>query len=284
MVLYADAHMHTSPQGLGALEVGKRFRSAGGWFAALVMLPPWHYLDEFKPSLEYYEKALKVFLSECEKLRSTGLRVVCLAGFHPAEVDKLVSRGLTPEQVLELAEAVLRLEEELCRKGVLQGIGEIGRQHYKTSPERFAIAETIMIRALEIARDNDCIVHLHLENAGPATARTVDRIVRLVKIDRRRILFHHASVRVAREATMLGYTATIPGKLEALRRAFSELSPGFMVESDYIDDPHRPCVSVCPWDMVRFQGELLERGEVDEELLVKVNIDNIVEFYRVEPP
>jgi TatD-related deoxyribonuclease len=241
-------------------------------------------MDNFKPTLDHYKKALEVFLRECRELKSTGLKISCLAGFHPAEVDRLIGMGLKPEEVLELAYKVLDIEEDLCRKGVINGIGEVGRQHYKTMPERFAIAESVMIRAFEIAKDYDCIVHLHLENAGPVTVATIAKLVEYVGIEKSRILFHHASLRVAAAAIERGFHATIPGKYELLRKAVSELTPSFMVESDFIDDPRRPCVSSCPWEIIDNQIKLLKEGVISEEFLARINVDNVVSYYGVTPP
>jgi TatD-related deoxyribonuclease len=283
-LLYADAHCHSSPRGLGAARIAEKFRGVGGWFVALVTLPPWHYIDDFKPTIECYRRAIDVFLRECNEARRAGLKVACLAGFHPAEVDKLIGMGLKPEQVLDLGFQVLKIVEQLCREGVIDGVGEIGRQHYKTMPERFAIAENIMLKGVEIARDYDCIVHLHLENAGPATVDTTLNLVRLTGIKLEKLIFHHASLRVAKRALEAGARATIPGKLELLRAAFTSLPPSFMVESDYIDDPRRPCVSSCPWDIVEAQKKLLRERVVGEDAVARVNIDNIVEVYGVEPP
>jgi len=40
-LIFADAHAHTNPlKGLGAKTVSERFRESGGWFIALVSLPP----------------------------------------------------------------------------------------------------------------------------------------------------------------------------------------------------------------------------------------------------
>ncbi|BES81350.1 TatD family hydrolase [Pyrodictium abyssi] len=284
-LVFGDAHAHSSPLGMGAAAVAKRFAEKGGWFMALVMLPPWHYGLDARPGFEMYMKAIDIHLRECRRAREAGLRVACLAGFHPAEVDKLISAGLSPEDVLSLGLRVVEYVGEMCRQGLLDGIGEVGRQHYKTMPERVAIASTIMTRALEYARDNDCIVHLHLENAGPATVDTTAKLVELVSVPKSRILFHHASARVASHAAASGYWATVAGKKELMRRVFEKIGvKHIMIESDYIDDPKRPCVSSCPWEIIDRQVELMRSGVVDEETLYRINVDNIVEFYRVEPP
>jgi TatD-related deoxyribonuclease len=282
-LLFADGHVHgNSVQGLGAGRVAAKFAEAGGWFMAFVSLPPWHY--GVKPrSIEDYRRVIEHHIAECREA-SRFVRTACLAGFHPAEVDGLISEGWKPEDVLRLGIAVVDLVVEYCRRGLLDGIGEVGRQHFKTTPERLAIASTVMLHAIEASRDNNCLVHLHLENAGEATVATVDYIVKAVNAEPRLILFHHASVKVAAAATRLGYSATVPGKKEQLRAAFQKAGPVFIPESDFIDDPRRPCVSSCPWEIVERQKQLLSEGSISEEEVYRVNVDNVVRFYRVEPP
>lgn len=283
-LLFADAHAHSNPvKGLGAIDIAKRFSKINGWFMALVMLPPWHYGFENVKSLSEYEKAVEIHVSECRRA-GEHLRISCLAGFHPAEVDSLINTGLNPVQVLELGFKVVEYVANLCRKGVLDGIGEIGRQHYKTMPERIAISYTITQHALLLARDYGCLVHLHLENAGPVTVDTINYYVNTIRALPAKILFHHATISVAKRANELGYLSSIAGKKELLREAFTSIGPIFVPESDFIDEPKRPCVSVCPWDMVENQKKLLNEGLVDEEVLWRVNVDNIVKYYSVNPP
>ncbi len=282
-MLFADGHAHAnSVEGLGAAKVAEKFANSDGWFMALVSLPPWHY-GVTPRGVDDYRKVFEHHVEECRQA-SRHVRLSCLAGFHPAEVDRLVSLGMRPEEVLRLGIAVVDLVGRLCREGLLDGIGEVGRQHYKTTPERLAVASTVMLHALRVARDNDCIVHLHLESAGEATVETVHYPASLIGVMPERVFFHHASVRVAGAAAARGYAATVPGRKEQLRRAFERIGPVFIPESDYIDDPRRPCVSSCPWEIVERQKELLREGAVDEEALHRVNLDNVVRFYRVEPP
>jgi len=281
---FADAHVHSNPvSGLGATGIAKRFKRKGGWFMALVGLSPWHYGIEEK-NYNGYIKAIQLHIRECRVAAAEGLQVACLAGFHPADVDKLVSAGKSPEEVLHLGLQVVEYVGKLCRDGVIDGIGEVGRQHYRTGPDRFAIAMSIMIRALELAKDNECLVHLHLENAGIVTVLTIDEIIKRVNLNKSKVFLHHVKPSIGLEAIKRGYQVTIPGHKETLRYAFSirELAESMFVESDYIDDPRRPCVSSCPWDVVDHELELLREGVVDEDILYRVNIDNIVKAYGVE--
>ncbi|WP_317896456.1 TatD family hydrolase [Pyrofollis japonicus] len=286
-LMFADAHAHFSPKGLGAFNIAKKFKEKNGWFIAFIALSPWHYGINITPrtAFDAYIRSIEIFLKGCAEARQAGIRVSCLAGFHPADVDKLISIGMAPEEVLDVGIKVVEYEVELCEKGIINGIGEVGRQHYKTMPERLAIASTIMLRAFELV-SGGCRIHLHLENSGAATVKTVEKLVELAKAPRHLILFHHASTRVADIATQSGFWATLPGKKELLRKALQQIRriDRVLIESDYIDDPKRPCVSSCPWEIVDNQLALLQEGIIDEEVVAKINIDNIIAFYDVEAP
>ncbi|MET1102140.1 MAG: TatD family hydrolase [Pyrodictiaceae archaeon] len=283
-MLLADAHLHSNPvRGLGAVEIARRFRRVGGWFIALVGLSPWHYGFGVPRSIDGYLKAYETHISECRRARAEGVRVSCLIGFHPADVDRLVSSGLSLDEILILIDEVTNVLRSYCSRGVIDGIGEVGRQHYKTMPIRLALAEYAMLKALEVARDYDCIVHLHLENEGRATVATTAKLLGLKKGDR--VLFHHASVSVASAASLEGYWSSVPGRLEALRKLFSQGNVEYVVvESDFIDDPRRPCVAQCPWELARVFKKLIEENVIGEEDVAKINIENIVKFYGVIPP
>ena len=286
-VPFADAHGHTNPvRGLGAEKVAKRFREAGGWFMALVALSPTAYGME-PTSVESYVRVVdEILINECRTAEEAGLRVACLAGFHPAEVDKLIDRyKMDPMRVLELGLSVVERMEKLCLEGVLDGIGEVGRQHYKTTAERVLISQIIMERALQAVKDHECMVHLHLENAGIATVDLTDIAVRRIGASRlERVVFHHSKPVMVERASELGYAATLPGVERLMEHAVRNLKPVFMVESDYIDDPARPGAVVYPWDMALTQERLLRRKLVDEEYRYKINVDNVVRSYGVEPP
>ena len=281
----ADAHLHSNPhRGLGAGVVAARFKRAGGWFAALVSLSPWTYGIEFR-GLDSYIKTYEFHLRECRVFREAGLKVACIAGMHPADVDKLVDRyRLKPHEVIRLGKEVVRELSRLCREGRIDGIGEVGRQHYRTMPERVMVASMIMREAVEAAMDNGCVVHLHLEQAGESTVEAVEWTLRDLNISgaKSRIVFHHASPRVAVEAHRAGYSVNVPGVPRLLEYVVSNLGPFYMVESDYIDDKSRPGVVIYPWEMAEVVKRLAAR--VGEEYIYKVNVDNVVRVYGVDPP
>ena len=278
----ADAHCHTNPvKGIGARIVAERFKKSGGWFIAIVSLPPWSY--GFKGgTLDDYKKMIEILLQECKNAREVGLEISCIGGFHPAIIDKLADQGMELEKIRELGLKVINYVATLCRQGILDGIGEVGRQHYKTMPERVVLAEELLEYALEVARDYDCILHLHLENAGTYTIGNIHRTMQRLRIhDYTKIVFHHVTTRMLSHAVNNNIVSTVPG-LEGVLLKVAELRirPWFMIESDYLDDPKRPGAVVYPWQLSAIQRKLLDKGVFNEEYLFKVNVDMVERVYN----
>ena len=283
-MLVADGHAHVSPKGLGGLEVGKKFKGAGGWFMAVVSLPPIHYgLGE---DLNSIIRSFSTHIRECSRVREVGIKVACIAGIHPAFIDSLIKHAGPPKfkEVMELLNKALKELERLRKDEVIDGFGEFGRPHYKTLPESVIANEVILTKVFEIAKDYGGVIHLHLEQGGFLSVNGVDLLRRCSGLQETdKVVFHHASVNMALEAAVRGYSSTLTGRAEVLRRAFQEGLTSFIPESDYIDDLRRPGVVMYPWDIAREVMKLMDYGGY-EELLSKVMIDNVVKLYGVEPP
>ncbi len=286
MIPVADGHTHTNPvRGMGAAKIMERFKRSGGWFAAIVALSPWAYGIEFS-GFESYVEAYDILLRECKAAYDAGIQVACLAGFHPADVDRLVDKyRMKLMDVYELGLKVIDYASQLCVEGVLDGIGEVGRQHYKTYPTRAVVAQMLLEYALEKARDHGCILHLHLEQEGETTIRLVDIPAERLGLSseaKRRIVFHHSKPSQAVRAYNAGYIATIPGTQHLLPRVLGKIEPVFILESDHIDDPSRPGAVVYPWVMAETVQKLAEKHVVSEEYLYKINVDNVEKLYGVK--
>jgi len=283
-ILYSDAHCHSNPiSGLGASRIAHRFREAGGWFIALVGLPPYHYGIE-DLGVEAHLKTYRVVIEEARRIRENGLRTCVLVGFHPAEIDHYFRAGWGLEDIVSLGRKLIDEIARLHDQGLIDGIGEVGRQHYSTAPQRLVASEIIMWYALEIAKDHDMIVHLHLEQGGYSTVESIRIIVDKIGIPRNKIFLHHSTYNEALWAEKYGFWYTVPAKKRVYDRVFPNKPSYVLTESDFIDDPRRPGVSAYPWDIVSGLKELLVKGVIDEEYVYRVEVDNIVKAYGVEPP
>ncbi len=283
-LLYADGHLHTNPiKGLGAEKVLNRFKERGGWFAVLVSLGPHHY--GFEENYDGFIKSIEILINECKIARDLGIQSICMAGIHPADIDRLISRDIHKgKEVFEFIIKVVDYIAKLVREGIINGFGEFGRPHYKSSPESFALNMMITRYVLNIAKDLDAYIHLHLETAGFITVRDIHEIIMMIGIDRARVFLHHLDISTAIEAQNMGMTFTLPGKYVLLREAVKRIQPVYIVESDFIDDPRRPGVSSYPWEIIDNQERLINEGIVDEEYIARINIDNVVKLYGASYP
>lgn len=278
---YADAHCHVNPvNGLGAERVAAKFRKVGGWFIALVALSPSHY--GFKPfAVEGYEQVAALLAREVEAVRRAGLEAAGFLGIHPAEVDRMVAQMGVEEAYrrgIELVEAVARL----CLRYGFTGLGEVGRPHYQCRAESVTICNLILDRALELARDYGLLAHLHLEQAGEATARDVSQRLKSA-LQRRMVAVHHARGDTLKGCLKEGLWVTVPARRDDLKLAFKQ-PPHYMVESDFLDDPKRPGAVVEPFRIPEEIAGAAGEVEVNEEYLWRICVDNVVEFYGVKPP
>ena len=281
----ADAHAHASPLGLGAFQIGKRFKEHGGWFIALVSLPPQHY--GLPQTLEGSIKAIETHLKQCEEAREAGIRVACIGGVHPAFIDHLIKRSSNKASniVSFIRENVMRFLARMIDEGKLQGIGEFGRPHYKTIPESFAANDALLLTALEVIRDHGGVLHLHLEQGGQITVESVEVMVKSLSVrNTSSVILHHASSGMAFQACRKGLSATITGRKEVLMQAKQLKALCVEAESDYIDDPKRPGVVMYPWKIAESVNELLGDNPELYEFLYKVMVDNVTSVYGVESP
>ncbi|AFZ70323.1 putative metal-dependent hydrolase (urease superfamily) [Caldisphaera lagunensis DSM 15908] len=282
-MIFADAHSHINPiKGLG-YKISEKFKSNDGWFIAYISSSPWDYFDDFN-GFDSYEKMINYQINECQKSNEIGVKTACIAGFHPEDIDFLIDKvKMSPSSVLNLGLKVIEYEASLCKEGKLFGIGEVGRQHYKTQSERVAISQIILEKALEYAKDYDCMIHLHLENADTDTVRIIDYSVNKANIrNKKKIVFHHAKPSMLTEIDSLGYSATVYGIDEVLNIVLYNLPPIFMIESDFPDNPSFKKV-VYPWELPRKITYFSKKYNINEEYLYKINVDNIEEAYNIRP-
>ncbi|PCN51273.1 hydrolase TatD [Candidatus Geothermarchaeota archaeon ex4572_27] len=278
-MIFSDAHLHTNPVGgMGAREVARRLRKAGGWFMAIAPLLPHHY--NLQPNLDGIKKAMDITIRECEAAREEGVECVCLVGVHPAVVDQVLRACGDPARAYEICSEALRYAAEKVREGRAVGIGEVGRQHYPVDPVNVVVSEMLMEEALAAASDLDAIVHLHLERGGAVTARDVAARADRAGMRRERVIIHHADARVAREAAKLGLRFTVVGRAELLG-SLGLPSKAILVESDFLDDPRRPGAVMYPWSIPEEVEELLGRGVLSEDDIATMFIDNVCDVYGV---
>ncbi len=277
-ILVADNHCHLNlVKGLG-IKAAEKFKKAGGWFMCIVNLLSWSYdITITKPEdyVKLYEKTIEV----TEEVKKLGLHTAVIIGPHPAELVRLAeNKGLSE------AENIIRKAYELAakyvEKGLADGLGEVGRPHWETSHEIVEACSRVLDYVLQLAKDLDCVVHLHLEQKG---MQTIDDIYRRVsRIGARRIVFHHAESSYVKAISSKKMYASVTGKKSFLIEAIKQ-TENFVVESDFLDDPRRPGAVVAPWSIASTTRKLLNENIISYEKAYKIHVDNIKEIYDIEP-
>ena len=283
-MLFSDAHLHVNPvAGFGAEKIAKKFKKEGGWFIAIVALPPYYYgFSDF--SIDSYTRVAELLAREANRAKEQGLEVASFMGIHPAEIDEYYKRGVKGEKLYSLLGGVLKLIEKNLRSGLLNGIGEVGRQHYTTSPERLVLSEIIMREALALAKNLGVPVQLHLEQGGFVTALSIRSLVDGLGLNAKQAILHHANSDTGSWASNYRLPFTAPVKYFDEKYIESIIVEYCMLESDFLDDPRRPGVSAYPWDIPVLIRELITRGVISEESAYKILVDNVVKYMNVKPP
>ncbi len=197
-------------------------------------------------------------------------------GPHPVELihlDKVVG--------LEEAMSVMRKGMELASKYVLEGqavaIGEIGRPHFPVEDALWRSSNELVTHGMRLAREVDCPVVLHTEEATPAVFRELAAMADSARLPRDRVVKHHSGPLVLPEENHGVFPSVLARKEETLAAARKGLR--FLMETDYLDDPRRPGAVLGLSTVPRRSVRLLEHGILTVEELSKIHDDNVREVY-----
>jgi len=274
-----DNHAHANEAtGLGAAEVAKRFKRAGGTGIIFVSLLTWS-IGGVPGDRSWVEKLYEHTVKNSEAARAQGLISGAVVGVHPAECVKLRESGWGEDEVEDFMRWTADLAARYVAEGRAVGFGEYGRPHWDAGPDAAALCDRVLEYVLARARDVGAVVHLHLERRGEETVRSVAEIARRANARPGVVVMHHAEPRAAPLAVELGLVPSVPigrrGELEEALR----LEPIYVVESDYIDDNARPGAVIPPWSLANKIRRAVERGLASESYFEQIYI-NTETLYR----
>lgn len=276
---FVDSHAHASTLGLGYNEVVRRFKAAGGRLIALVQLTPGSY--GLSSDIEGLLKSLEVHTSSCAKTKKELGNVLCIAGLHPAAVDRLVrSSRSAGTAYMEIVVKYMKRLEEFLREGLVDGLGEFGRPHFPAPPESWAINELLLLESLMLAKDHDVVVHIHSENAGLVTLKSIEILVEYAGTPRSKILVHHVPPSQAPLYTERGFYVSVVGRSEVVEE-LGRSCDNVLVESDYLDDPRRPGAVVYPWEIKREVERAVVAGRLSVECAKGILQNNPLRFFGI---
>jgi len=272
-----DNHFHLNRKGL-FLEAARDFERFGGTDLVLVHCP-----DFISPpiSKEGHREAYADTISMAQAVRKeVGLGVRVVLGPHPAAFAHQLENAIQSEDVqgIESAENNYRdsidVALEFVQEGKAHAIGEVGRPHWPVSERVWNKSNELLLETMHLASQEGITLQLHVEGELQSTYDDLSQMAITSGMDSKKIVRHYAPANIDAEITK-GITPSVligKGAIEELMENIGKSSHGFLLETDYMDDPKRPGAVLGPKTVPKRTKQLLELG-IDEEILWKTHQD-----------
>ena len=272
-----DNHFHLNRKGL-FLEAARDFERFGGTDLVLVHCP-----DYISPpiSKEGHREAYADTISMAQAVRKeVGLGVRVVLGPHPAAFAHQLENAIQSEDVqgIESAENNYRdsidVALEFVQEGKAHAIGEVGRPHWPVSERVWNKSNELLLETMHLASQEGITLQLHVEGELQSTYDDLSQMAITSGMDSKKIVRHYAPANIDAEITK-GITPSVligKGAIEELMENIGKSSHGFLLETDYMDDPKRPGAVLGPKTVPKRTKQLLELG-IDEEILWKTHQD-----------
>lgn len=268
-----DNHFHLNLKGR-FLDAARDFKRVGGTDLVLVHCPDFSSPPTTRNGhLESYQKTVEM----AEKVRQeVELRVRVVLGPHPAafahQFEKWVGEDGKngAEKAVENYRSSIDAALELIHQGKACAIGEVGRPHWPVSDEIWELSNELLLETMQIAAKENLALQLHVEGESDATYGELAKLGEKAGMDLRKLVRHYAPANVCESYTQ-GLTPSVlagSGAIPELMSSHQTMSHGFLLETDYMDDPRRPGAVLGPKTVPKRMKQLLDAG-IDEEVLWK---------------
>ena len=272
-----DNHFHLNRKGR-YLDAAKDFKNQGGTHLVLVHCPdfssPPTHIDEHRST---YADTIAM----ADEVRGHhGLNVRVVLGPHPAafahqfikwiEEDKEGGAERACENYRDSIDAAL----EFLHEGKAHAIGEVGRPHWPVSDEIWNLSNMLLEETMAMAAKENIALQLHVEGELDSTYRDLSKMAGKVNLSKHKLVRHYSPPQID-EAMTRGLTSSVlvgKGALQPLMETYEQNKTGFMLETDYMDDPRRPGAVLGPKTVPKRTQQLLEAG-MDEEVLWRCHVD-----------
>ncbi len=259
-----DNHIHMSPSGRN-VEALKEFQASGGTGLTLVTLP---YKEVRISKGSDFAESYKITYALAEKARAeTDLLINIAVGPYPVLIIPLAET-----YGLEKAEEIMIKGMEDAARDVAEGkavaIGEIGRPHFPVSAEIREASDRILLRGMELAKENRVPVIIHCES-DENTDRSLAELADTAGLGRGMVVKHSSPPWVTPEETH-GVMPSIPASKSNLKEALAKGTDRFMMETDYIDDPEKPGAIMSVNTVPKKVTAWVSNGQVSSESIYRI--------------
>ncbi len=263
-----DNHFHLNRKGR-YLDAARDFLRVGGTDLVLVHCPDFSHPPT---SRDGHSNAYADTIAMADEVKGLGLNVRVILGPHPAafahQFESLGDRA--EENYWDSIETAL----EFVHEGKAHGIGEVGRPHWEVSEEIWSRSNSLLFETMNLAAKEGIPLQLHVEGESDETYGDLANMADKAGLSRERLVRHYAPPRVDSSYTH-GLTPSVlagSGSIDELMSTYEESSHGFMLETDYMDDPKRPGAVLGPKTVPKRTRQLLAAG-LDEEILYNTHKD-----------
>ena len=215
---------------------------------------------------------------EVRKHHDLNVRVVL--GPHPAAFAHQFIRWMDEDEENGAERACENYRDsidaalEFLHEGKAHAIGEVGRPHWPVSDEVWDLSNMLLEETMAMAAKENIALQLHVEGELESTYRDLSEMAERVNLSKNKLVRHYSPPQID-ESTTRGLTSSVlvgKGALQPLMETYEQNKTGFMLETDYMDDPRRPGAVLGPKTVPKRTQQLLEAG-MDEDALWRCHVD-----------
>ena len=240
-----DNHFHLNRNGR-FLDAAKDFKNVGGTGLVLVHCPDFANPPTTKKGhSETYLDTLEM----AEMVRKEhGLEVRVVLGPHPAAFAHQFINWIEEDPENGSQRAIQNYRDsidaalEFVNEGLAHAIGEVGRPHWPVSDEVWQLSNELLEETMHLAAQENIVLQLHVEGELESTYSDLSNMANKARLDTNKLVRHYSPPNIDSKITK-GLTPSVligKGALEELLETAKSCSHGFLLETDYMDDPRRP--------------------------------------------
>ena len=273
-MIILDNHMHLRRDGR-YIEAVKEFKKAGGTHLILCHMPMVGEVIENRSYMPSYMKTLEM---ADEVSNATGVKVFVTVGPYPVDYIALTKK-FGREKAKELMFKGMEEAQYLCNEGKAIAIGEIGRPHFEVDKQAWDDSNEIMAYGMKLAKEAGVAVVLHTESMGSDGFEEIAEMADRAGLNRSRVVKHFSPPLVTEEENH-GIFPSVLATEKAIREAIKK-GTRFFMETDYIDDPHRPGAVLGLKTVPKRVKKFMDEGIMSEEDVYKIHIENPEKVYGI---
>jgi len=275
LVIVFDNHLHLRRDGR-FLDAVKDFKKAGGTHFVLCQYPMTDLVIKNKNYLECYNETLKM----AEEIRSNiDIGVFVTVGPYPVDYMRLFER-FGRELAIQIMKKGIDEAATLCAEKKCIGIGEIGRPHFPVDKKIIEDSNEILLYGMSQAKDVGVPVVLHTESTTPEDCKEFVEMGKKSGLSASKIVKHYSPPLILKSENY----GLMPSVLASKKNIIAALEKGsrFMMETDYLDDPHRPSAVLSPKTIPKRNLELMEKGILSERQVYEIHKENPEKTYNID--